>query len=288
MPSLNQAEFVRDSIDSVLAQDYAPIELIVVDGRSTDGTVDILRSYGDRLRWVSEPDGGQTPAINKGFRMARGEVIGWLNADDLYLPGAVRTGVEYLEAHPEVDLVYGAADHIDGAGRVIAPYPTEPFNLARLRETCFICQPAVFFRRRVFERDGFLDEHYNSSMDYEYWVRIAHQGTVAYHPVRLAQSRLHPGAKTLRLRVEHQRLSVELVKRHFGSVPPSWLCAYAGARVERWLPRRTRSQRACFLAAVTLVSLWESLKVNHGVPKGAVRDWCAWLARTLRRREASS
>jgi glycosyltransferase involved in cell wall biosynthesis len=287
MPSLNQREFIGQSIDSVLTQDYAPIELIVVDGRSNDGTTEILRSYGDRLRWVSEPDGGQTPAINKGFRMATGEIIGWLNADDLYLPGAVSAGVGYLEAHQDVDLVYGDADHIDGEGRFIAPYPTESFSLVRLRERCFICQPAVFFRRRIFERIGFLDEHYTSSMDYDYWVRIGQRGTMAYSPLRLAQSRLHPGAKTLRLRLEHQRLSVELVRRHFGTVPPAWLCAYAGAVVERWLPQRTRGQRAFFVAAVTLVSMFESLRVNHGVPRGALRDWRAWLVRVLRRREAS-
>lgn len=287
MPSLNQGEFIRRSIDSVLGQDYAPVELIVIDGGSTDSTVDILRTYGDRIRWVSEPDGGQTPAINKGFRMTTGEIIGWVNADDLYLPGALSTGVDYLEAHPDVDLVYGAADHIDGDGRFMAPYPTEPFSLARLRETCFICQPAVFFRRRVFEEVGYLDEHYNSSMDYEYWVRIAQRGTIAYHPVRLAQSRLHPGAKTLRLRLEHQRLSIELVKRHFGSVPPSWLCAYAGAFVEHWLPQRTPWQRRCFLAAVTLVSLWESVRVNRGVPRGAFGDWRQWLIRTVRQRDVS-
>lgn len=286
MPSLNQGEFIRRSIESVLIQDYAPIELIVVDGRSADGTLDILRGYGDRIRWVSEPDGGQTPAINKGFRMTRGEIIGWLNADDLYVPGALSTGVDYLEAHPNVDLVYGAADHIDGDGKFLAPYPTEPFSLSRLREACFICQPAVFFRRRVFEKIGYLDEHYNSSMDYEYWVRIAQHGTIAYHPVRLAASRLHPGAKTRRLRLEHQRLSIELVKQHFGSVPPSWLCAYAGAVVERWLPQRTPWQRRFFLVAVTVVSLWKSVQVNRGVPAGAFKQWRQWLIRTVRRREA--
>lgn len=282
MPSLNQAEFIRDAIDSVLNQDYAPIELIVVDGRSTDGTVEILRSYGDRLRWVSESDGGQTPAINKGFRMATGEIIGWLNADDLYLPGAVRTGVEFLARHESADLVYGDADHIDRDGRFIAPYPTEPFSLARLQQTCFICQPAVFFRRRVFDRVGLLDEHFSSAMDYEYWVRIAQRSEIGYCPVRLAQSRLHREAKTFRLRLEHQRLSVEVVKRHFGGVPPSWLCAYATAVVERWLPRRTRWQRACFMVAVSLVAGFESVRLNHGLPRGAGPQWWAWLTRKLR------
>jgi glycosyltransferase involved in cell wall biosynthesis len=282
MPSLNQAEFIRGSIDSVLNQDYAPIELIVIDGRSTDGTIDILASYGDRLRWVSEADGGQTHAVNKGFRMATGEVIGWLNADDLYLPGAVRTGVEFLARHLRVDLVYGDADHIDRDGRFLAPYPTEPFDVSRLQQTCFICQPAVFFRRRVFDRVGLLDEHFSSAMDYEYWVRVAQQSEIAYCPIRLAQSRLHRESKTFRLRLEHQRLSLEVVKRHFGVVPPSWLCAYASAVVEPRLPRRTRWQRAGFMIAVSLVAGLESVRVNHGLPRGAWRQWRAWLTRKLR------
>jgi glycosyltransferase involved in cell wall biosynthesis len=284
MPSLNQAKFIRDAIDSVLNQDYTPIELIVVDGRSTDGTVDIIKSYGDRFRWVSESDGGQTPAINKGFRMATGEIIGWLNADDLYLPGAVRTGVEFLARHQSLDLVYGDADHIDGDGRFIASYPTEPFSIARLRETCFICQPAVFFKRRVFERVGFLDEYFSSAMDYEYWVRIAQRSEVAHCPIRLAQSRLHLEAKTFRLRLEHQRLSVEVAKRHFGVVPPSWLCAYASAVVEPWLPRGNRWQRACFMVAVTMVAGFQSIRLNHGLPRGVWGQWWAWLGRKLQGR----
>jgi glycosyltransferase involved in cell wall biosynthesis len=279
MPSLNQAEFIRSSIESVLNQDYAPIELIVVDGRSRDGTVDILKDYGERLRWVSESDGGQTPAINKGFRMATGEIIGWLNADDLYLPGAVRTGVEFLAQRESADLVYGDADHVDRDGRFIARYPTEPFNISRLQQTCFICQPAVFFRRRVFARVGTLDEYFSSAMDYEYWVRIAQHGQIAYCPVRLAQSRLHREAKTLRLRLEHQRLAVEVVRRHFGEVPPSWLCAYASAVVEPWLPRRTRWQRASFMMAVSVIAAFESVRLNHRLPPRAVRQWLAWLGR---------
>jgi glycosyltransferase involved in cell wall biosynthesis len=288
MPSLDQAQFIRDSIDSVLTQDYAPIELIVVDGRSTDGTIDILRSYGSHLRWVSEADGGQTPAINKGFRMATGEIIGWLNADDLYLPGAVRIGVDFLTRIASADLIYGDADHIDREGRFIAPYPTEPFSVSRLQETCFICQPAVFFRRRVLDRVGFLDEYFSSAMDYDYWVRIARRCEVRYVPIRFAQSRLHAQAKTFRLRLEHLRFSVEVVRRHFGLVPPSWLCAYASAVVDPWLSRRTHWQRACFLIAVTLVAGFQSVCFNHRLPGGALSQWWAWLTRKLQRETAAA
>src|SRR5262245_55495613 len=200
MPSLNQGRFIRTAIDSVLDQKYPDLELLVIDGQSTDDTLAVLRSYGDRIRWVSEPDAGQVPALNKGFRMASGEVIGWLNADDLYVAGAVAAAVAYLEQDPEVDLVYGDADHIDEAGADLAPYPTEPFSFARLRYTCYICQPAAFFRRRVLDTVGLLDERLNCSMDYDYWIRIAQHGQVGYLSTRLAQSRLHPAAKTSLLR----------------------------------------------------------------------------------------
>jgi glycosyltransferase involved in cell wall biosynthesis len=278
-PSLNQAAFIKATIDSVLAQNYQPIEIVIVDGQSTDGTLAILHGYGTRVRWVSGSDAGQTPAINKGFRMATGEIIGWLNADDLYLPGAVAQAVAFLKSHPAVDLVYGDADHIDEGGRVIAPYPTEPFRWQRLHETCFICQPAVFFRRRVFDVVGFLDERLNCSMDYDYWIRIAQHCAMGYIPERLAQSRLHAGAKTARFRIEHQRASIDIVKRHFDTVPASWLCAYATAVVERWVPRRTVWQKRCFAWLVTAVSIWESLRINRGVPRRALSEWIRWIRR---------
>ena len=255
MPSLNQRRFIETAIDSVLTQNYRPLELVVIDGRSTDGTQEALRRYGDRVRWVSEPDHGQVHALNKGFQMAKGELIGWLNADDAYLPGAISAAAAYLLEQPEVDLVYGDGDHIDETGRAIGPYPTEPFSLARLRETCFICQPATLFRRRLFDTVGLLDERLNCSMDYDYWVRIAKRGRVAYLPHRLAQSRLHPAAKTARLQREHQRASIEVVRRYFGSVPASWLCAYATAVVEPWVPSRHGWQRVCFAGGVTVVAI---------------------------------
>src|SRR5262249_25420733 len=263
MPSLNQGRFIATAIDSVFAQNYQPLELIVIDGQSTDNTLEILRGYDDRIHWISEPDGGQVPALNKGFRIAKGELIGWLHAVAAYLPGALAATVAYLQRRPAIDLVYGDADYIDEAGHVLGPYRTEPFSFPRLREACFICQPATLFRRRLFDIVGLLDEGLNCSMDYDYLIRIAQRADLGYLPIRLAQSRLHAATKSSRLRREHQRASIDLVKRHFGSVPSSWLCAYATAVVEPWLPRRSRWHELCFVGAVTLVSVWESLRVNH-------------------------
>jgi glycosyltransferase involved in cell wall biosynthesis len=286
MPSLNQRRFIGGAIESVLSQDYQPLELVVVDGQSVDGTLETLQGYGDRIRWVSERDAGQAAAINKGFRLARGEVIGWLNSDDVFVPGGIAAAVAYLVEHPEVDLVYGDADHIDVEGRVIAPYPTEPFTAARLQETCFICQPAAFFRRRVFDTIGVLDERLTCSMDYDYWIRIARRGRIGYVPRRLAQSRLHPETKTSRLRRQAQRESIEIVRLHFGTVPPSWLCAYATAVVESRMARGTGWRKGCFAVAVTLVSAWESFRVNRGIPRRALHDWSGWLGRSRQGRAA--
>jgi glycosyltransferase involved in cell wall biosynthesis len=279
-PSLNQAPFLGAAIESVLSQDYPRIEYLVVDGGSTDGTVDILRGHGGRLRWLSEPDAGQTAAVNKGFRLTTGEIIGWLNSDDLYVPGAVRAAVTYLDQHPDIDVVYGDADHIDGAGRIVDAYPTEPFDLGRLRETCFICQPAAFFRRRLIDRVGLLDESLYCGMDYEFWIRAGRRGRLGYLPVRLALSRLHSGAKTVREYALHQRTSIEIVRRHFGRVPASWLCAYAGAVVAPWAPRRTALGRGLYLAAVSMLSVWLSWRINHGLPPGALGQWWSWLRRS--------
>jgi glycosyltransferase involved in cell wall biosynthesis len=279
-PSLNQAPFLETAIESVLGQDYPEIDYLVVDGGSADGTLDILRRHAGRLRWLSEPDRGQTAAVNKGFRLTSGEVIGWLNSDDLYLPGAVRAAVSYLDEHPDIDVVYGDADHIDGDGRIVEAYPTEPFDLGRLRETCFICQPAAFFRRRLIDRVGLLDESLYCGMDYEFCIRAGREGRIGYLPVRLALSRLHSGAKTVREYALHQRTSMDIVHRHFGGVPASWLCAYAGALVAPWVSRRTALGRGLYVAAVSLLSIWVSWRINRGLPPGALGQWWSWIRRS--------
>jgi glycosyltransferase involved in cell wall biosynthesis len=197
-PSLNQGGFIEAAIESILAQDYPAIEYLVVDGGSTDGSLDILRRYGERVRWICEPDAGQADAINKGVRMTRGEVLAWLNADDLYAPHAVSRAIRALQAHPEAALVYGHAELIDCEGRLIeACAYVEPFNLRRLiHYGDFIMQPATFFRREAFLDVGGLDTSLHYCLDYDLWIKLALRYPVHYLPEVLARARIYPQTKT--------------------------------------------------------------------------------------------
>ncbi len=199
-PSLNQGRFIGDTIESVLGQDYPRIEYIIVDGGSTDETLTLLQSYSNRLRWISEPDGGQSAAINKGWQQTTGEIVAWLNSDDTYLPGAVSQAVAFLQDHPEVDAVYGDCDYIDLKGRFLRPYPARPFDYLEMVRTAvnYIPQPATFIRRRALEPLGYLDETLHYIMDFDCWLRLGVQHALAYLPVRLAMLRLHPEAKSVR------------------------------------------------------------------------------------------
>jgi hypothetical protein len=201
-PSYNQVAFIERTIRSVLDQEVAELEYVVVDGGSHDGTVQILERYADRLWYRSEADEGQAHAINKGLALTSGDLIGWLNSDDIYYPGTLDAVRGYFAAHEDVDILYGNADHINEQDRTIEPYGCEPWDPERLRDVCFLCQPAVFFRRRVIERHGLLDASLDYCMDYEYWLRLAVQGAhFAYLPRKLAGSRMYSWNKTMGQRV---------------------------------------------------------------------------------------
>jgi glycosyltransferase involved in cell wall biosynthesis len=219
-PSFNQGRFLRRTVESVLGQGYPHIEYVVIDGGSTDESVAILRSYGDRLAWVSEPDRGQAHALNKGFTRARGQIRAYLNSDDVLAPGAVEKVVAYFLAHPDWDLVYGRAHYIDERGHVTGTYPTAPYTYRRLVEDNCLCQPAVFWRAAVAQKVGQFDERLHCCMDYDYWLRIAGVGgRLEYVEDLLAASRLHPAAKTVACRVPMYRESIAVCTRRTGSVP---------------------------------------------------------------------
>ncbi len=174
VPSYNQGAFIRQTIESCLAQEYRPIEIVVVDGASTDGTVDVLRSFADRpeVRWVSEPDRGVVDAVNKGMRRVRGEICGIQSSDDAYLPGAFAQAVAAFAQRPDVALVYADAVKTDAAGRELARWRTGPFSIENfLSKQTVVLQPAAFFRRSAFEEaGGWSSDYFNA--DTECWLRM--------------------------------------------------------------------------------------------------------------------
>ncbi len=238
-PSFNQGQFIGRTLMSVANQHWPAIEHVVFDGGSTDNTIDVLQKFSPPVKWFSEKDKGQSDAINKGIRTTEGDIIGWLNSDDIYYPDAIARVVAYFTEHPEIDLVYGQADHIDVHDRPFESYPTEPWNSERFNETCFICQPAVFFRRKLVEQHGLLDESLHYCMDYEYWLRLSRAGVkFAYLEHKLAGSRLYADNKTLGSKVKVHREINDMFQKQFGKVPKPWLKNYAHITMhDRWAGR---------------------------------------------------
>ena len=196
-PSYNQGKYIKRTIDSVLSQDIDDMEYIIVDGGSTDATLDIIKSYGTQIVWKSEKDKGQTDAVNKGIRQATGDIIGWLNSDDIYFPHALKKVMQVFNDNPNVNVVYGNAQHIAEDDSYIEDYYSEPYNYERLKSICYICQPSVFFRKSVVDKYGYLDDTLNYCMDYEYWLRIGKGEEFYYLEELLAGSRLYNDNKTL-------------------------------------------------------------------------------------------
>jgi len=213
-PSYNQARYLEATIQSVLGQDYPEIEYIIVDGGSTDGSVDLIQRYSNRLGWwVSERDQGQTDAINKGFTRARGQILAWLNSDDVYLPGAVSQAVAYLKAHPEAGMVYGNTNFIDENGKEIGQFNAAPTDLRLLRQGyVHIPQQASFFRADLWRKVGPLDPSFYFAMDYDLWVRLAKLGPLAYTPQLWASFRLHGSGKTI---AADDRCWPEMLRVHY-------------------------------------------------------------------------
>lgn len=220
-PSYNTGRHIADAIRSVLSQDYPNIDYLVMDGASTDNTTEVLRSFGDRVRWISEKDAGQSDAIRRGFSQTSGQILAWLNSDDVLAPGALRTVADYFTAHPEVDLVYGDATYIDAQGKQIGRcVHVEPFSARRLfHYSDFIVQPAAFFRRSAYEAVGGLDPSLHYGMDYDLWLKLASTHRIAYLPKPLASYRWLTDNKTAIggfRRLDELR---EITKRHGLSEP---------------------------------------------------------------------
>lgn len=284
-PSLNQGRFIEAALQSVRAQDYPRIEHLVLDGGSSDHTLAILGGHGDRIRWVSRPDRGQTNALNHGFRMASGDIVSWLNADDVLLPGAVRVVVEALQANPDVAMVYGTGELMDAAGRPLPPFRlTEPFNLDRLIEvSVFILQPAAFVRRDSLAAVGYLDERLNWCMDWDLWIRIGQRYRVGFLPHTLARVRLHPDSKTSRGGVPRIREMHQVIRRHSRRRLPPILVIHAAGLLYRALCRRFGITPGGDGGQPLSHAGWIKRRLDHVLDRGQL-PW-EWRARPhLRRR----
>jgi glycosyltransferase involved in cell wall biosynthesis len=199
-PSYNQAGFLEETVRSVLLQRYPNLEYIIVDGGSCDGSVDIIRKYEDHLAfWVSEPDRGQSDAINKGFQRATGEILAWLNSDDIYYPGTLRAVVDIFRRLPEIDLVFGSAMFVEEDGTPRYAYPgVERSYLRKLQywRGWDIPQPTLFFRKTVYDEFGGLDENFRYALDYEWLLRVSKTTPSHCASEVLATYRLHGSSKT--------------------------------------------------------------------------------------------
>ncbi len=227
MPSYNQGRFIKRSIVSCLQQEGI-VDFHLFDACSTDETDEICKAFADRIHYVREKDRGQSDAINKGIRHARGDVIAWLNSDDTYNDNAFRYVRKIFDENPNVGIVYGEAFHIDEFDKIIERYPSEDFNLARLIETCFFCQPATFIRRSVFEQIGLLREDLHYNMDYEFWLRAAFAGISFVKDSHfLANSRVYGDTKTLGARVNVHREVNDMMRTCFNTQSSKWMNAFA-------------------------------------------------------------
>lgn len=214
-PSFNQARYLERTILSVLEQDYSHIEYMIIDGGSTDGSLEIIQKHANRLAWwVSEPDKGQTDAINKGFARASGEILAWLNSDDTYNPGAISAAVKFLQDNPQVGMVYADTDFIDEQGSVIGRFPAAQTDLTRLlRGYVHIPQQAAFWRADLWRKVGPLDPSFYFAMDYDLWVRLARITELRYLPGPVwANFRLHASGKTI---AADDRCWPEMLKVHY-------------------------------------------------------------------------
>ena len=267
-PSYNQGGFIEETIKSVLSQDYPEIEYIVIDGGSTDNTVEILKKYEGRLKWVSEKDRGQSDAINKGFGMARGEILAWLNSDDIYLSGAVSKAVEFLRNHPDVKVIYGNARFCDESGKIIGEYcPPDIFDYKSLAFYNSICQPSTFFRRDAFFDVGGIDLSLHHLMDHDLWMKMAKRFKVAYIPEFLSIYRLHDESKSVSdlHGLKRNEESLYIRKMHYGWVPVNHVYAYCYYLVKNKMPSFFVRIEFIVVFIAVFISLVEYIRLNKGI-----------------------
>lgn len=223
-PSYNQAEFLEEAICSVQFQTYPRVEHVIVDGASTDGTVQLLERHSETVRWLSEPDNGEVEAINKGLQLAMGDIVGILSADNTYLPQAVATVISAFDHNPDVGLIYGDYNAVDAAGTLLNSHRSPDFDFVRFirRGSSYICQATAFFRRSVIHEIGLCDTSIRFAHDYDFWLRIASRYPVLHIPVVLANFRVHTASQTARNRRALNRESRAVTLKYYRPSMIDW------------------------------------------------------------------
>lgn len=277
-PSYNQGKYIRETIESVLQQKIEGLEYIVMDGGSTDETVDILKSYGERINWKSEKDKGQTDAVNKGIKLAHGDIIGWLNSDDIYYPGAIEKVLAIFKQNPEIKVVYGNANHIKEDGSIIEAYYTEDFDYERLKDICYICQPSLFFRKELVEKYGYLDEKLQYCMDYDYWLRLGKDTYFYRLNETIAGSRLYDENKTLGSRRKVHEEMLVMQEKNLGRASEKWVYNLAHVIVDDMnIPREIDGKgNPEFARMLAKVSAREFIKHYKYIPLHVMKTICRW------------
>jgi glycosyltransferase involved in cell wall biosynthesis len=259
-PSLNSGRFLKETVLSVTTQDYPHIEYLVMDGRSSDETLSILEQSNERVRYISESDHGQADAVNRGFGLTHGDIFAFLNADDMYVPGAITAIVQAFHDHPDAAAVYGEGWYVDVNGKLVARYPVESFSGENLAQRCFICQPAAFLRREAFAAIGMLDTQLRYAHDYDLWIRLAQRFRVVKIDETLATLRVHDDAKTVKETAAAMRETFSVLRRHYGYVPYNWIYGYShhlldGQPIATEMPRPALSS-ACYSLALGVRYNW--------------------------------
>jgi GT2 family glycosyltransferase len=256
-PSYNQAKYLEQTILSVLNQDYLRIEYIVVDGASTDGSVEIIEKFADKLTyWESKKDKGQADAINKGFARATGEIIAWLNSDDYYLPGAISAAVKVFEENPDVVLVYGDMLAVDENGMTFNALTYKQLTLADLFCFQIIGQPAVFMRRSALQKTSGLNPTFHFLLDHLLWIQIAKQGKLLHVNQTWAAARYHAEAKNIAKAAEFGREAFRILE----TIAQDKDLAKALLRVDR------RAHASAFRVDARYL-------LDGGYPAKALRQW---------------
>lgn len=260
-PSFNQVEYLEETLETIHGQGYPELEHIVMDGGSTDGSVDVIRRWAEHLDyWQSEPDGGQTSALRRGFELATGEILCWLNSDDLYEPWTLREVGEFFLSNPEAEVVYGDSTWISDTGEFIRPKREHPFSrFIFLYDHDFIPQPSTFWRAGLYQRVGGLDPSFDLAMDADLFIRFADVTKVHHRRRPWSRMRLYPDQKNQRLRSKSNLEGRRIRSRYLGDKSDSSL---------RW---RHQAARALRIGWKVTTGRYSPADLRSRLPGGATR-----------------